>query len=642
MKYYQIRLVSLASMVLLAAGSISASGWAKAVKCADKKVQKKYYVSAAEMYEKALGKKKLPADSMPSIKARLANTYSKMGSSIKAENNYADAVKSGKADAITTFNFARSLQANGKYQEAKEWFDKIASNATVKDKMPASFSEISQKAIEANHHNKYDIQRTAFNTPASEYAPAYNNKGIVFTSNMNERGKGSQRIMWNKEPFTDLYSVSEDAKGDIHVITKLPVGINSKLNDGAACFNAAGDEIYFTRNNKKCKKHDQLLIYTSKYNGTNWSHPTLLSFEMPGTSYAHPSLAPDGNTLYFSSDLAGSGYGGMDIYMSRKKDNGWEAPTNLGKDINTTGNETFPFLSGDNTLYFTSDGWPGYGGMDIFYSKMDGNKYGSPENMGAEFNSQKDDLSLIIDSKNHKGYFASNRDGDDDIFSFMIPAKMQDKRSADEPMKSGKVVEKTTGEPIAGARVEISNINNPMGGKFYYTDEKGTFYYDKKPGSNDQIKVYKDKFQTQSISGGSLNDAGNFEVNLEKEKAVDPSTKDFYQTTLYYDVNKSALTAKNMELLGPAVDALKSNPNSILFLSGFADERGGDMYNYGLSARRVKEAIDYLFSRGIDMLRIRSSYYGGIKVDNDCRKKPKCVEDADTQNRRVEVKVANP
>lgn len=645
MKYYHIKLFSVI-MLLVAMGSIHASGWQKAVKCIDKKVQKKYYAQAAEQYEHLLHKKCLPADSAYIVRIKLANCYMKTGNTIKAEANYVDAVKGGKADAATTFSYARSLQANGKYADAKEWFEKIADDKSVADKKPKAFAEKCEKAIKnPSPENKYAITRERFNTTASEYAPAFYQKGLAFTSNTNERFVASHRIMWNKERFTDIYTVQEDNKGDLKSIDKLPAPINSKLNDGAATFNAAGDEIFFTRNNKHCKKHDQLQILCSKFNGTNWSNPKVLSFEVSGSSYAHPSLSSDGNTLYFSSDVPG-GQGGMDLYMVHRSNVGWEAPVNLGAVVNTSGNETFPYIAGDSSLYFTSDGQPGYGGMDLFHSKFKEGKFAKPDNMGVDFNSAKDDLSLIVDTRNRTGYFASNRDGDDDIYSFKLAAKKEDREKEREKEKekmeiahTGKVTDKVNNAPISGARVEISKPTNPMGGTFYYTNDSGLFHFNHKLEAEDQLKVVKDKYKTSSMNAASIADAKDFELSLDPEPTnpADGNSSRLNFTTLYYDINKSDLTASTIDLLRPVIDALRNSAGNVVFVSGYADEQGGDTYNYGLSLRRVKEVVDYLVSQGVSESRMHTAFYGAVKLSPECRKHPKCATDTDRENRRVEL-----
>ena len=644
MKHTHIKLLILLLLASTAATASKTTRWNKAVKCADKKAQKKYYASAAEAYERIADAKcsqdSAWRDSLYSVKVKLANTYMKTGNTIKAETNYAQVVNAGKADANTTFSYARALQANSKYVEAKEQFEKIAEDPAGKSKMAKGCAEISDKAEHTKHKNAFNIERAPFNTSATEYAPAYYKKGLAYTSNRAERGQPSQSIMWNKEAFTDIYTVQEDGKGDLNITDKLPNTINSKLNDGAASFNKAFDEVFFTRNNKKCKKHDQLQIFTSTFNGTDWSTPKLLNFEMEGANYAHPSLSPDGNTLYFSSDVQGSGIGGMDIYYARRNGSVWESPVNPGTSVNTAGNETFPYVAADSILYFTSDGWPGYGGMDVFHTNMAGAKFGKVRNMGADFNTNKDDLSLIIDIKNRIGFFASNRDGDDDIFSFSLPVSKEDKK--DEPLYNITLVDKSTNQPVPNARVEVADPRNPGEGAFYYTNDKGIFYYDKKIKSTDDVKIARDNYKPQTLKGSAFANVSVLDLNMEKEAPV-PVKEDIhhpYTTILYYQLNTSILSASDKDTLREVVNMMK-DPNNLVYVSGYADQHGSDTYNNGISLRRVKDVVDYLASQGIETIRIRSAYFGSVKLSKDCLKDPKCVENTNSRNRRVEIKVSN-
>ncbi len=643
MKYYHIATLSCLLLAATGAEASKASRWEKAVKCADKKAQQKYYVAAAEKYERILSapcsRDTAWRDSLYSVKVKLAGCYMKMGNSIKAESTYSEVVKAGKANGQVTFDYARALEANSKYAEAKEQFEKAANDPTLKGKMAAEFAEVAEKGTHNTHKNTFHIERTPFNTNATEYAPAYYKKGLAFTSNRAERGQASERIMWNKEPFTDIYTVQEDGKGDLNVIDKLPGSINSRLNDGAATFNAAYDEIFFTRNNKKNKRHDQLQILHSTYNGSEWSSPELLNFEMEGANYAHPSLSPDGSTLYFSSDVQGSGQGGMDLYYARRNGSIWESPINLGTQVNTSGNEIFPYLAADSVLFFTSDGWPGYGGLDVFHARMEGAKFGKVHNMGINFNSAKDDLSIIVDSKNRMGYFASNRDGDDDIFSFSMPAPKEEKK--EEPLYSATLVDAATRQPIGNARVEVADPRSPGEGAFYYTNENGVMYYDKKVKSTDVVRVGKDDYQTQIISGASISDKGTVEVPMVAEKRVKEDVNHPYTTILYYELNTSNLGTASKDTLQSVLQKMKEDPNNVVYISGYADQHGSDTYNNGLSLRRVKEVVDYLAAQGISTIRIRSAYFGAVKLSKDCGKDPKCVEETNRRNRRVEIKVAN-
>jgi outer membrane protein OmpA-like peptidoglycan-associated protein len=264
--------------------------------------------------------------------------------------------------------------------------------------------------------------------------------------------------------------------------------------------------------------------------------------------------------------------------------------------------------------------------------------------MGVDFNSAKDDLSMIVDTRNRTGYFASNRDGDDDIFSFKLaPLKKVDEKEKERQelssMRVGKVLDKATGSPISGARVEISKPSNPMTGVYYYTNDTGAFHVARKLEADEQVKVTKSGYKDNTFTGANVAEAKSFEISMDSEAGSSIARRDF--TTLYYDVNKSDLNSSMIEVLRPVVDGMKRSPDNIAYISGYADERGGDTYNYGLSLRRVEEVVNYLSSQGINKNRIQSSFFGAVKLSDKCRRNPKCVTDTDRENRRVEIYITN-
>ena len=258
--------------------------------------------------------------------------------------------------------------------------------------------------------------------------------------------------------------------------------------------------------------------------------------------------------------------------------------------------------------------------------------------MGINFNSSKDDLALIVDTKNHLGYFSSNRDGDDDIYSFRLPVKKEETKS--ESLHSMTLINKATNEPLAGARVEVADPRNPSEGAFYYTNDKGVFYYDKKIKAEDDVRIAKDRYKTQTVKGSALGDKNTFDVALEAEKPVVNVDVQPYTTVLYYDLNTSSLLETSKDSLREVLELMK-NPKNVVYVSGYADQKGTDPYNNALSLRRVKEVADYLESQGIESIRIRSAYFGSVKLSQECKKDPTCVAETNRRNRRVEIKVGN-
>ncbi|MFN8308381.1 MAG: OmpA family protein [Chitinophagales bacterium] len=624
---------------LLLSMAASACGWKQQLKMADKEMAKKYFANAADRYEHLLRdstKMKLPHDSIAAIHAHLAYAYQKMEYNSKAETHYAEVVKSGKADAAIIFDYARCLQAMGKYSRAKVFFNMVAENKSIKYRNPKAFADlcdaIGDEAMAAYENSGV---RSSFNTNAAEFAPAVFKGGLVITSNRSERSRRANRIEWNRSYYTDLFEVATANNGSAGMYYKMPYPLNSKYNDAAACFNAAGDEIFFTRNNRKCKKHDYLQILHSKFNGTSWSKPEVLNFETNDYSYAHPALSADGNTLYFSSNMQGS-FGGMDIFMSRRNGSIWETPVNVGVSVNSFGNETFPSVGPDSTLYFTSDGLPGYGGMDLFSAKAENGKFITPAvNLGPGINSRFDDLSAVV--LGNKLYLASNRQGDDDIYRFETKPKFSgtgNNPAENRPMlKQGLVTDAKSKAPISDARLEFMQQSNAMNGTFVYSDGNGRFQYAPNSGI---ARASKDGYKAVTFAAADMLNADTFSVQLEPE-VKEPVL--LGSAVLYFDVNKASLSRESLDKLQALLAAIKSNASNIVNVSGYADERGNETYNYGLALRRVKSAVDYLLSQEVTQTNIHSAFFGAVKLDDTCRKSAKCMNETNRQNRRVEVKV---
>ena len=265
------------------------------------------------------------------------------------------------------------------------------------------------------------------NSPLLEFSPSFFEDGILFVSTMSPGKKYQGYDKKIKKPTMSIFLAK---RNDITSVLERPVPfaleLTTNMHEGPLTFDRNAEKVYYTRNNlkKRRKKSSKLKIYESiKSEDGNWSTPKELPFNLDDFDTAHPTISADGNTLIFSSNRPG-GMGGMDLYQTTLKDGIWTTPVNMGKLINTEKNDIFPFLQADNTLFFSSDGHLGEGGLDIFYTVMDTDQnYVSPVNLGAPFNSPKDDLGFILDRDKKNGYFSSNRDGghgEDDIYGFNI------------------------------------------------------------------------------------------------------------------------------------------------------------------------------------------------------------------------------
>lgn len=367
----------------------------------------------------------------------LANSYRLNSEFRKAEIWFSKAVQLDERPESYLY-YAQMLLSNGKYIEASTWFKRYAAqeSGTSNERNALKLAEYSEKLAEEGLENKdYLIKKTEFNSDRLDFSPMYyQDSAIVFASN---RKEGNKDIIdrWTNQYYVDLYLVTKSYDDDKEWNEPQPFAkqINTKLHEGPATFNKYSDVIYFTRNDlgKKgrgfdSEKNTRLKIYQSQLEGEEWTVPVELPFNNKEYHCAHPALAKDTTYMVFASDMPG-GYGQMDLYIVWLQDGEWGEPMNLGSEINTSGNEVFPYLDENGNLFFSSDLHVGLGGLDIFKAEpRTGNnqalgQWYNPTNMGAPLNGNRDDFGLIIDKAGQTGYFTSNRSGrGDDIYSFEI------------------------------------------------------------------------------------------------------------------------------------------------------------------------------------------------------------------------------
>ena len=302
---------------------------------------------------------------------------------------------------------------------------------------------------------------TVLNTGKLDFSPAYYQDGVVFVSTRAvKKEKEKLRDIWIDDNFMSLFFAKQNTDGMLATPEEFSEKITTKFHEGPVSFTRSADQIFFTRNhfNKGKRKNSKdgimkLNIYTANRSGDSWTEAKELPFNTAEHEEAHPSISPDGTHLYFASDRPG-GFGGMDIYVSKFVGGSWSDPINLGDKINTAGNEIFPFIHDDGSLYFASNGWGGLGGLDIFKSaKQEGNEFWrQAENIGTPFNSPKDDFGLVTNVLGTEGYFTSARDGghgQDDIYHFV-------RKKTPKTFKTIVCTYKNdTNERIAGVTIEI-------------------------------------------------------------------------------------------------------------------------------------------------------------------------------------------
>jgi outer membrane protein OmpA-like peptidoglycan-associated protein/tetratricopeptide (TPR) repeat protein len=393
-----------------------AHGQGNAYKKADKYFDQFLYAAAAEAYEKIVH-----ADSS-SLKAmeRLAICYDKLNDPQRAEKWLSKICKDTLADAEDIKLFAQVLAENEKYSASAEWYQKYLSR--ISDTY-ASNTISSYGKMEAFYSDSsfYTLKAFEGNSSASDFSPAFYKDGILFCS-ARIADKKSSTYGWDNSAFIDLYFANEGSTS----VANFGKPVNSALHEGPASFSVNENTLYFTRNNfianrKNTSKEGvvKLKIYYTTLKDGEWQKEEEFSLNSDEYSTGHPAIANDGK-LFFVSDRPG-GFGGTDIYYTTRLRGRWSAPVNLGDLINTPGNEMFPFVAENGDLYFASNTQAGLGGLDIFYSKFESEKFLAPKNLGYPVNTSRDDFGLIV--KEGHGFFSSNRGNnpkDDNIYEIII------------------------------------------------------------------------------------------------------------------------------------------------------------------------------------------------------------------------------
>lgn len=376
-------------------------------------------------YKQSIEKYEAITDKTDSIKRNLAMGYYNIGEYEKSEEYYAELAQSETRIPEDVYNYASVLAVNNKHDESSKWMQEYAklnkndSRAKRYVQNPAFYDDLLKE------QGQFSIKNLDINSKNEDFGAIFFKNKVMFASSREKVRFTRRKWNWNNLPFLDLYVAEKDSDYELTKPEIFRAHVNKKYHEGPASFAANDNFMAFTRNNYKEKSKDgaiKLEIYTSEFKDGKWQDAKSVSFNNKDYSVGHAALSPDGNTMYFASDMPG-GVGGVDLYVVQKDSaNNWTKPQNLGKKINTEGNEMFPFYHPDGYLFFASNGLPGIGGLDVFMSNIiDSNDISEPVNLGVPINSSYDDFALVMDSLQTSGYFSSNRPGgkgDDDIYRF--------------------------------------------------------------------------------------------------------------------------------------------------------------------------------------------------------------------------------
>ncbi len=579
---------------------------------------------------------------------QIAEAY-RLSNRIKnAEPFYASALKLGIDQDDAYYYYARSLKANQKYDDARE----VLSNALYKVKDELIYKlitfEIDGLVSLDDMHGVETFYRTKnleeINTSGAEYGPVFENGRLYFTSNRD----GGKIYKSTGTPFTDIYSVAtKGAKINLRTLMPLDPIINNPLvNEGSLALGANGTYLLFAKGNSgKASGTLEVNIFAARYRNGKWGTPKALNLNDPNAYDGTPALNKGGNTLYFASNRAG-GFGGADLYTAQLDRRGrWVDVRNLGPEINTPGNEMFPFISESGVLYFSSDGQPGFGNLDVFKATRIGGSM-IIENLGTPMNSSADDFGFY-EYNLTRGFFSSNRrggKGDDDIYTFVN----------DDP--NLKIINYfLTGNTLTmddgGANITVSNTKVSLisgEGQIldeFFTQEDGVYKFRVYAEENYNIRVEKPNYFSarkafstigRSIRRDTLTQFQTditFELDVILDQIVIEKT--IVLNNIYYDLDKAEIRTDAAFMLDSLVLILEDNPEIYIELGSHTDDRNTDEYNLDLSQRRAKSAVDYLIGHGIPSKRVLAKGYGETKL---------IIENAKTEadhqiNRRTEFKV---
>jgi len=402
---------------------------------------------------------------------QIAQAYQKMGNSQQAVYWFKRVLDYPDVDYNIYFHLSREQQKLNEYDDAAENLEEYYKRSGKKMAIQAPTLASYIRELK-NDSTRYKITPLAINTPYSEFGAAIYQDKLIFSTNRPLKSITKQEDVRTGMPFFNLFEadiLSLETSDNVKLFSK---ALQSKLNDGPICFEPDYQTIFITRNASKSSNFaSELDIYVSKRKDGEWSKDIQsLPIRKSGYSVAHPCLSKDGKLLFFASNMPG-GYGGMDLYVCEKKDGFLSLPVNLGPDINTIGNEVFPFISMDSILYFSSDGLPGLGGYDLFFSRNVNDQFAAPFNLGFPLNSAADDFSLTLSDDSKHGYFSSNRKGgkgEDDIYALSIVKPLEYCHV------KGIVTNADNSTPINQAWVDIEDVTGTKKIRLK-TDDQGQF-----------------------------------------------------------------------------------------------------------------------------------------------------------------------
>lgn len=573
---------------------------------ADAQFQRGEYYDASVTYKKVYNKlrKKEERPQRGEVAFKMGRCYRLLNMSARASAAFQNALRYEYPDSTTHFMLAQALHADGKYAAALRSYDKYL-EFCPDDSLAINCAEGCRTAQEIRARGSRYVVKQAklFNSRRADFCPMYLGTDCdqIYYTSTTEKATGDKKSEITGMKNADVFFSQKNEKGEWERPEPVEGELNTEFDEGIVAFSPDAQTMYLTKARRELNAPTSVEIYTSTRSDAKWSAP--VKFEITAdtlSTFGHPAVSPDGEYLYFVSDMPG-GYGGKDIWrISLKERQG--SLVNLGPDINTEGNDDFPYVRSDGSLYFSSDGHPGMGGLDIFRATAIGDPADlrwKVENMGFPINSASDDFGITF-GKGEDGFFSSNRGdarGYDHIYSFEY-----------DPVRiaiEGLVMDKDE-EPVKNAIIRI--VGNDGSNQKEVARDDGSFSFALQRGVKYVMLAGAKGYlnQKQEFASDSTMEDANYWVEFILPSISKPSVVE----NIFYDYDKADLRPESKTALNELIAVLHDNPNVTIEMASHTDRWGSDAYNINLSERRAKSVVDYLVENGISRDRLQPHGYG--------------------------------
>ncbi len=593
-KFYIIALLS-----LLSAACFSCRG--PKLAAADEQMARGEYFDASKTYRKIYNKltKKEDRALRGEVAFKMAEAHRKLSQWARAGAAYQNAIRYGYPDSTAQLNLARMLHAEGKYKDAVRSYEEYLMRCPSSAEAVLGLEGARWAAANKQNPTRYIVKNAKlFNSRRSDFAPMFNGD-ILYLTTTNEKVTGDNRSEITGQKKSDIWMARKNEQGAWMRPEPVEGELNSEMDEGIVSFSPNGNTMYLTKARRSPTANTGVELFTSPRSDAKWGAPT--KFEISAdtiSSYGHPAVSPSGEYLYFTSDMPGEG--GKDIWRVNIKERAGSLE-NLGPQINTPGDEVFPYMLTDSIMYFASDGHPGFGGLDIFQATLLPGGRWEVVNMGSPINSPADDFGITFARSSHpEGFFSSNRGdgrGYDHIYSFELP---------DLRITINGWVTDHDEEPIPGAVVRIVGNDGSMQrtasgaqGEFSFALQRGVRYV-MMAGGKGYLNA-RQEFTT---------DTAEADADYEIEFMLASISKPNIVENIFYDFDKATLRPESKESLDQLVQMLRDNPNITIEMTSHTDRIGTEDYNIDLSKRRAKAVVDYLIEAGIAPDRLQFHGFG--------------------------------